>query len=111
MDLAVSLLVLRCKDVEATRRFYERLGLIFTKEKHSAGPEHYVWESAGFVLELYPSSENQPADCVRLGFSTSLLTDLAGHLRPFSCGTVPKPTYATADPLRPLLHYPHCPPV
>ena len=57
MKLAVNLLVLRCKDIEVTRRFYEQLGLSFVEEKHGTRPQHYAWESGGFVLELYPAAE------------------------------------------------------
>jgi hypothetical protein len=37
MKLAVNLLVLRCKDIEVTRRFYEQLGLAIVEEKHGKG--------------------------------------------------------------------------
>ena len=106
MKLAVNLLVLRCKDIEATRRFYERLGLAFVEEKHGTGPQHYAWESDGFVLELYPAAEGQPPDNVRIGFSTHLLADLAGDLRHSSGVNVVKQPYATADRLVMLLQDP-----
>jgi catechol 2,3-dioxygenase-like lactoylglutathione lyase family enzyme len=106
IELAPSLLVLRCKDVEATRRFYERVGLVFVREKHGAGPEHYAWANAGFVLELYPTAQNQAPDNVRLGFSTPLLADLAGNLRHDSEVTVLRPPSPTADRLVMLLQDP-----
>src|SRR5262249_24705046 len=103
MKLAVNLLVLRCKDIEVTRRFYEQLGLAFVEEKHGKGPQHYAWESRGFVLELYPTAEGQAPDNVRIGFSTPLLADLAGNLRHSSNVNVVKQPYATADRLMMLL--------
>jgi lactoylglutathione lyase len=106
MKLAVNLLVLRCKDIDLTRRFYEQLGLAFVEEKHGTGPQHYAWESGGFVLELYPAAEGQPPDNVRIGFSTALLADLAGNLRHNSDASVLKPPYATADRLVMLLQDP-----
>jgi len=106
MKLAVNLLVLRCKDVEVTRRFYEQLGLAFVEEKHGAGPQHYAWESDGFVLELYPAAEGQAPDNVRIGFSTPLLADLAGSLRHNSDVNVVKQPYATPDRLVMLLQDP-----
>jgi catechol 2,3-dioxygenase-like lactoylglutathione lyase family enzyme len=106
MKLAVSLLVLRCKDVEVTRRFYEHLGLVFVEEKHGSGPRHWAWENAGFVLELYPTTDDQSPDNVRLGFSTPLLADLAGNIRHASDVTVLKQPYATADRLIMLLQDP-----
>jgi lactoylglutathione lyase len=99
-------LALRCKDVEITRRFYEHLGIVFTKERHGTGPEHYAWENSGFVLELYPVKDDQLPDNVRLGFSTPLLADLSGKIRHSSEVTVLKPPYATADRLIMLLQDP-----
>ena len=56
MIIALSLIVLRCSDVNASRRFYEALGLSFTTEKHGAGPEHYACRLGDLVLELYPAA-------------------------------------------------------
>ena len=106
MKLAVNLLVLRCKDIDITRRFYEQLGLAFVEEKHGTGPQHYAWERGGFVLELYPAAEGQPSDNVRFGFSTPLLADLAGNLRNSSDVNIVKQPYATADRLVMLLQDP-----
>ena len=106
MKLAVNLLVLRCKDAQRTRRFYEQLGLVFVEEKHGSGPQHYAWQCDGFVLELYPATETQPSDNVRIGFSTPLLADLSGNLLHNSDVNVLKPPYATADRLVMLLQDP-----
>ena len=38
----MNLLVLRCRDIEATRAFYETLGICFTQEKHGTGKNHRV---------------------------------------------------------------------
>jgi len=105
-QLAVNLLVLRCKDIERTRHFYEQLGLSFVEEKHGNGPRHYAWETAGFVLELYPAAEGQLPDNVRIGFSTPSLAELAGSLRHNSDANVLKPPYATADRIVMLLQDP-----
>ena len=37
----LSLVVLRCADLERTRRFYEALGLTLMPEQHGSGPRHY----------------------------------------------------------------------
>src|SRR5262245_16515099 len=97
MKLVVNLLVLRCKDIEITRRFYEQLGLTFVEEQHGTGPQHYASESGGFVLELYPAAEGQAPDNVRIGFSTPFLADLSGNLLHSSDVNILKPPYATAD--------------
>jgi catechol 2,3-dioxygenase-like lactoylglutathione lyase family enzyme len=106
MKLAVNLLVLRCKDIEVTRRFYEQLGLAFVEEKHGTGPRHYAWENGGFVLELYPVAEGQAPDNVRIGFSTPLLAEMAGNLRHSSDVNVVKQPHVAADRLVMLLQDP-----
>src|SRR5262245_23679301 len=106
MKLTVNLLVLRCKDIEVTWRFYERLGLAFVEEKHGTGSQHYASKSDGFVLELYPAAEGQAPDNVRIGFSTPFLADLSGDLRYCSDVNILKQPYATADRLMMLLQDP-----
>lgn len=66
---ALSLLVLRCADLAASLRFYERLGLVLTAERHGDGPEHFSAPLGnGVLLELYPGrAEMGPADAVTIG--------------------------------------------
>ena len=65
---ALSLLVLRATDLEQTRRFYEALGLVFTREQHGAGPVHYACVLGAVVLKLYPRRESAAAlDDTRIG--------------------------------------------
>jgi lactoylglutathione lyase len=106
MALTLNLLVLRCKDLEATRRFYEKLGIVFTNERHGTGPQHYAWETDAFVLELYPTKEGETPDSIRLGFSTPLLADVSGGIRHSPEVRVLKPTYSTPDRLIMLLQDP-----
>ncbi|OUR88493.1 hypothetical protein A9Q81_23910 [Gammaproteobacteria bacterium 42_54_T18] len=73
----ISLLVIRCKDIEESRVFYERLGLAFMKEKHGNGPVHYSSEHDDMVFELYPNKGEAPTDNTRLGFK---IANLAGSL-------------------------------
>lgn len=54
--ISISYIVLRCADIEASRAFYEKLGLSFKKERHGKGFEHYSAYAGGCVLELYPGS-------------------------------------------------------
>lgn len=70
MNVALNLLVLRCRSIEECRAFYEKLGFVFEREKHSDGPEHFASDTHGFVLELYPSLNGTPEN-VRLGFTVS----------------------------------------
>lgn len=52
---AVTLLVLRCRDLAASKRFYEAVGVGFTPERHGAGPDHWSCRIGETVLELYPA--------------------------------------------------------
>jgi lactoylglutathione lyase len=70
----LSLIVLRCRDVDPSRSFYEILGLVFAREQHSTGPVHYACEFGSNVLELYPSSGKSTSG-LRLGLA---LSDLDG---------------------------------
>lgn len=47
-------LVLRVRDLQRSRRFYEALGLAFVEEQHGVGPVHYSCELGATVFELYP---------------------------------------------------------
>lgn len=83
-SFSLNLLVLRCKDLQASKRFYEDLGIQFEKEQHGNGPIHYAAVFSGFVFELYPA-ETQATDYTRLGFSSTqfaesiVLTDPDGR--------------------------------
>jgi catechol 2,3-dioxygenase-like lactoylglutathione lyase family enzyme len=77
---ALSLLVLRCKDIGACKRFYEGFGISFVTEKHGEGPEHFSAEDSGFIFELYPAAGG-PADQTGLGFETHDLDGLHAQFR------------------------------
>src|SRR5262245_18722400 len=67
--ISLNLLVIRTADIERSRRFYDALGLRFTKEKHGNGPEHYACEMSTLVFEIYPRGESsESVDSLRLGF-------------------------------------------
>jgi len=80
MDQKLNLLVLRCRDIEVSREFYEQLGFEFEREQHGPGPVHYAAVFEGMVFELYPLKEGEPADRSRLGFAVNLETDLRESL-------------------------------
>jgi catechol 2,3-dioxygenase-like lactoylglutathione lyase family enzyme len=73
---AVTLIVLRCADVERAREFYEALGLALVAEQHGDGPRHYSTTVGRTVLELYPRRGSETRG-LRLGLSVS---DLAAAL-------------------------------
>ncbi len=70
MTAELSLLVVRCSDLEASKAFYEALGLELRDEKHGTGPAHYSCLLGSLVFELYPASE-APSPLERLGFRVS----------------------------------------
>ena len=67
-ELALNLVVLRAADLDASKQFYEHLGLRFARHKHGAGVEHYACELPALVLEIYPKSDVSSAGA-RIGFS------------------------------------------
>jgi len=62
------LLVIYTAMLEECRAFYTGLGLVFAKEQHGSGPEHYAAELPGLVFELYPASATKFTGTLRLGF-------------------------------------------
>ncbi len=65
----LNLVVLRCRDSEASVSFYQRLGLTFIRHRHGKGPEHYSADLNGTVFELYPLvSEDTSTRGTRIGF-------------------------------------------
>lgn len=67
--MKIDLLVLRCRELQVSKKFYEQLGFRFVEEQHGRGPVHYSSQEAGFVFELYPLARGEPVDNLRLGFS------------------------------------------
>lgn len=63
----LTLLVLRCRDVEVSRRFYSALGLVFIEEQHGSGPVHYSCQLGATVLELYPAQSTTTSTRLGIG--------------------------------------------
>ncbi len=84
----LNLLVLRCRDLERARAFYEVFCLRFARHGHGSGPEHYVHEDERGVFELYPAAnESSVGDRTGLGFA---VPDLAlAHARLAALGFAP----------------------
>src|SRR4051812_27334640 len=53
-NVSLNLLVIRSPDIDRSARFYELLGLSFTKHAHGTGPVHYAGELGSAVFEIYP---------------------------------------------------------
>ena len=76
----LNLLVLRCKNIENTKEFYEKhLGFKFVLEQHGSSPLHYSTTICSndntMVLELYPVKMNSEPDQTRLGFNLNQLNE------------------------------------
>lgn len=78
--MQLALIVIRCKDLETSRIFYEQLGLTLIAEKHGTGPKHYSTKLGQTVLELYPSAAGQGKDNVRLGFKLANIQNILNHI-------------------------------
>lgn len=83
----VNLIVLRSLDIDRAARFYQAMGLLFTKHRHGSGPEHYASEVNGFVFEIYPLGTATSTVSTRIGFSVDdvdsvveMLLDVGGEL-------------------------------
>jgi catechol 2,3-dioxygenase-like lactoylglutathione lyase family enzyme len=76
--------VLSCRDLFVTKRFYEVLGLRFQNEKHGNGPLHFSAIASGVVIELYPVTSGSEgavaADPRRIGFAVSNPEQIAALL-------------------------------
>lgn len=66
MGADLTLLVLRSPDIDAARRFYESLGLLWQEERHDLGPTHYSCQLGATLFELYPAKDGSTGR-VRLG--------------------------------------------
>lgn len=77
--VSLSLVVLRCADLDRSRAFYEYLGLSFGREQHERGPAHYACMLDGIVIELYPKGA-QATSGVRLGFTIRRGQDIVDGL-------------------------------
>jgi lactoylglutathione lyase len=51
-------LVLKAKDLQKTKNFFESMGLKFVEEKHGQGPVHYACQVGPNVLEIYPEKQS-----------------------------------------------------
>lgn len=76
----LGVLVLRCSDLDAARRFYVAIGLELQVEQHGSGPRHFVSVlESGLVLELYPGA-NGVIDRSRFEFDVEDIDRAAARL-------------------------------
>lgn len=70
-DVSLTLLVLKTRQVEQLRAFYQTLGVDLVEEQHGKGPVHFAGRAGAVVIEVYPlPDEGSPVDSsTRLGFA------------------------------------------
>ena len=89
----LSLIVLRCADLNASRVFYSTVGLEFVQERHGNGPEHLAANFNGQVLELYPLRESSVVGegLGRIGFRVSSVDETVRQLAESGIEVVSEP--------------------
>jgi hypothetical protein len=91
--LALSLLVLKTRQIDLLRDFYTTLGIDFTEEQHGKGPVHYAGKVGEVVIEIYPlpAEETWPDKTTRLGFTVANLGLTLEALEAIGTRVVTKP--------------------
>ena len=67
----LNLVVLRTRDVSALGSFYQALGLRFALESHGNGPQHLASKVGRATFEIYPCSDENATEGLRIGFDVS----------------------------------------
>jgi lactoylglutathione lyase len=77
-DVSLSLLVLKTRQVERLRAFYQTVGVDLVEEKHGKGPVHFAGRARDVVIEVYPlADDGSPVDSsTRLGFTVENVAEV-----------------------------------
>src|SRR5260370_32260712 len=69
--VSLTILVLKTRQVEQLRLFYQTLGVELVAEQHGKGPIHFAGRAGDMVIEVYPlPDDSRPVDAsTRLGFA------------------------------------------
>ena len=90
--ITLNLVVLHSADLERAARFYEYLGLQFTRHRHGSGPEHLSAELGGSVFELYLLPSNGASTLgTRIGFLVPSLEIAIAALCDFPAAIISPP--------------------
>ena len=92
-DVSLSLLVLKTRQVEQLRAFYQTLGVDLTEEKHGKGPVHFAGRAGAVVIEVYPlPDDGSPVDSsTRLGFAVEAVAEVIRALEGIGTKIVTSP--------------------
>jgi lactoylglutathione lyase len=75
---SLTLLVLKTRQIEQVRLFYQTLGIELAEEQHGKGPVHFAGRVGGVVVEIYPLLDDGSAvdSSTRLGFGVENLAEV-----------------------------------
>ncbi len=76
----LSFVTLRCKDLDASRHFFETLGLESVIVRHKDGSHHYDCRAGEQTIELYPRRRGDTNE-LRIGFHVTHLSEVLATLR------------------------------
>ena len=75
----LNLVVIRARDIQVAKTFYELIGLQFELHRHGNGPEHFACEWESRVFEIYPTQESSAE--TRIGFAVDAVDSITRSLR------------------------------
>ncbi len=92
-DVLLTLLVLKTRQVDLVRSFYEALGIALTEEQHGSGSRHHAGRVGDVVIEVYPLPDGAAVDTsTRLGFSVGNLAEVVQAIQGLGGTVVKQPT-------------------
>lgn len=76
--MLINLIVLKVKNIERTRQFYNQFGFVFKSEQHENGHQHYSFNINGLIFKIYPALADLSnlTQNIRLGFQVENLSQL-----------------------------------
>ena len=92
-NISLTLLVLKTRQVDSLRAFYQTLGIELVEEQHGKGPAHFAGQAGGVVIEVYPLPDNgsQVDSTTRLGFGVENLSEIVQALQEIGTKIVTPP--------------------
>jgi predicted enzyme related to lactoylglutathione lyase len=91
--VSLTLLVLKTRQVEQLRLFYQTLGVELAKEQHGKGPIHFAGRAGDVVIEVYPLPDDAgPVESsTRLGFAVEDVAEVVRALEGIGAKIVTPP--------------------
>lgn len=85
VNQTLNIIVIRVKDLEISKRFYETLGINFAYEQHLCAVLEWI------VFEIYPRSNNVDTSEIRLGFRVASVDQTIEELQAIETVIVSSP--------------------